>query len=241
MGDDNTDRELPTPELLLDEFLKDYYHLFVLVGVFGAFGAYLSSVRAQGVYGTDLGQLLDSAVLASLTLVVIVAMYIDFIFVFIYTDGLMSPTAVFSKKTVLLAFFLVPFNVLILSLVVSLVGVGQVVSFVVSLVSFVGGILAYAVVSPQVFGFFTRRAESEGYGSILGLVAFSVYNVLLFAGAYLVLSATMAPSDGLLDLVVPFSSGYATAALLYFVLGVAIMPVVMLLGFVLYLLYYRIG
>jgi hypothetical protein len=167
MEKDNTNSRFTTPNLLLDDFLKEYYHLFVLVSVFGVIGVYLSLVRAQGVYGNGLESLLDLAIVSSLALVVIVSAYIDFIFVFIYTNALTTPTAVFSKKNVLLAFFLVPFNVLILTLVVLLARVEQTVYFVVSLVSFIGGILVYGTVSPRLFEFFRMRSKTEGGGVFL--------------------------------------------------------------------------
>lgn len=239
MGDDDTAPEPPTPDLLFDEFLTDSYRLFVLVSAFGVLGVYLFSVRERGIHGDDLVALLDIAIVASLTLVVIVSSYINFLFVFIYTDGLTTPTAAFSTKNAFLAVFLVPFDVLIVALVVLLARIERLVPFVVGLVSFVGGILLYGLVSPRIFGVFKRRAESEGYGSFLGLVAFGGYNVLLFAGASLALAELVGPFgvDGLLGV---SSSGAATTALLSFVVGIAVMPVVMVLGLVLFVLYYRI-
>lgn len=240
MAEHTTEPEVPTPDVLLDEFLNEYYHLFVLVGVFGLVGAYLSSIQQQGVYGDEFAPLLDVGVAASLTLVIIVSLYIDFVFIFSYTDELGDPTAVFSKKTILLAFFFVPFNVLILTLVVVFARLEQ-LYFIVTLFSFTGGILVYGTVSPRIFEFFTRRADSEGSGFLLGLVGFVLYNVVLFSGAVVVLSASTGQVRDLVNVVVYFSTDYATAGLLYFVVGLAIMPLVVLLGLFVYILYYRIG
>ena len=238
MRENDTEPEFPTPDLLLDEFLKEYYHLFVLVSVFGALGVYLSSVREQGIYGDDLGSLLDIAAVASLTLVAIVATYLDFIFVFVYTNGLMTPTAVFSKKNALLAFFLVQRPD---SHPGSVPRSGRTDGPLRRQLGFVHRR------HPRVRGRFAAdlrifkwQAESEGLGSFLGFVAFGVYNVLLFVGALLVLSTMVERFSGGTDLFVSFSSGYVTTALLYFVVGIAIMPVIMLLGLLLYLFYYRV-
>ncbi len=241
MKKDNTEPELPTPDLLPDEFLKNYYHLFVLVSAFGAIAVYLSSIHERGIYGDKPSSLLDIAVVASLALVVIVSLYINFVFAFSYTKGLITPTAVFSKKNILVTFFLVPFNVLIVVLVVLLARIELTVYFFVSLVSFIGGILVYGAVSPRLFRFFNRRAKSDGYGSFLGFVAFGVYNVLLFAGTLLFVPTIGEQFDGVTDPFVPFAGDYTMAALVYLVFGLGMMPIVMLIGFVLYLLYYKIG
>lgn len=239
MVEDTTEPEVPTPNLLLDEFLKEYYHLFVLVGVFGGIGAYLSSIQTQGIYGDELSALLDIGIAASLILVVIMSVYVDFVFVFSYTDRLGDPTAVFSKKTVLLAFFLVPFNVLVFTIVVAFARIEQ-IYFLVTLFSFVGGILVYGTVSPWLFDFLTRQTDSEGSGFLVGLVGFGMYNVVVFAGAVVVLSASMERFSDFVDVAIFFSTDYTTAGLLYFVLGLGIMPVVMLLGLFIYLFYYRV-
>lgn len=240
MGNQDSEPKPPSPKLLFNEFLKDNYHLFVIVGVFGAIGVYLSSVREQGVYREALIPLLDIAVIASLTLVIVVSLYLDFMFVFIYTDELTAPTALFSRKSILFAFFFIPFNILIGSLVIVLARIEQLVHFVIGLLSFIGGILGYGMVSQRIFTFFEWRAEAEGYGTFLGLAAFGLYNLLLFVGAFLILSALVQPVGGVDDLLVLFSSGTGTTAFLSFVLGMAVMPIIMLLGFLLYISYYKI-
>jgi len=67
-----------------------------------------------------------------------------------------------------------------------------------------------------------------------------MYNVVLFAGAVVVLSASMERFSDFVDVVIFFSTDYTTAGLLYFLLGLGIMPVVMLFGLFIYLFYYRV-
>lgn len=239
MSNQDSEPDPPSPGLLFDEFLADNYHLFVIVGVLGAISVYLSSVREQGIYGEALIPVLDIAVIASLTLVIIVSLYVNFMFVFLYTDELTAPTALFSRKSILFAFFLVPYNVLIASVIILLVRFEHLVHFVIGLVSFIGGILGYGMISQRIFAFFEWRAEAEGYGIFLGVAAFGVYNLLLFAGAMLVLSALVGSVGGVGNLFVLFSNGTGRTALLSFVVGMAVMPIIMLLGFLLYLSYYK--
>lgn len=51
LAKDDTKPELPTPDLLSDQFLKEYFPLSVLAGVSGVISVSLSSLQTRGLYG----------------------------------------------------------------------------------------------------------------------------------------------------------------------------------------------